>query len=244
VILMAALIILPGAGARFWTNRLGPLLVIAGVFGGASGMIGTFLASPLPERWFGSARVRAVLDASLLPPGPLIVLSAAAIFLFSLLFAPRRGVVAENLAELRLRIRISREHMLRALYELSEPQLPNRPQIAEKDLLAQRHWSKWVLNWWLWRFSTQGLIERNGHAARLTPAGLAAAAQVTRTHRLWELFLVESAGIASDHVDRDADDVEHMLPAPLIRKLEARLAASGRMPVVPQMVPESPHELL
>jgi manganese/zinc/iron transport system permease protein len=101
-----------------------------------------------------------------------------------------------------------------------------------------------VLNWWLWRFSTQGLIERDGHSARLTPAGLAAAAQVTRTHRLWELFLVESAGIASDHVDRDADDVEHMLPAPLIRKLEARLAASGRMPVVPQMVPESPHELL
>ena len=62
---------------------------------------------------------------------------------------------------------------------------------------------------------------------RLTPAGLAAAAEVTRTHRLWELFLVESAGIASDHVDRDADDVEHMLPAPLIRELEERLAAVG-----------------
>ena len=31
VILMAALIILPGAAARFWTNRLGPLLVIAAV---------------------------------------------------------------------------------------------------------------------------------------------------------------------------------------------------------------------
>jgi manganese/zinc/iron transport system permease protein len=244
VILMAALIILPGAGARFWTNRLGPLLVIAGVFGGASGMIGTFLASPLPDRWFGSQRVRVVLDASQLPPGPLIVLSAAAIFLFSLLFAPRRGVVAENLAELRLRLRISREHMLRALYELSEPQLPNRPRIEESRLLAQRHWSQWVLEWWLWRFRAQGLIERDSETARLTPAGLAAAAQVTRTHRLWELFLVESAGIASDHVDRDADDVEHMLPAPLIRKLEARLAASGRMPVVPQVVPESPHELM
>jgi manganese/zinc/iron transport system permease protein len=77
----------------------------------------------------------------------------------------------------------------------------------------------------------------------LTPAGLAAAADVTRTHRLWELFLVESAGIASDHVDRDADDVEHMLPTGLIRELENRLAASGRLPAVHKTVPESPHEV-
>jgi manganese/zinc/iron transport system permease protein len=239
VILMAALIILPGAAARFWTNRLSPLLVIAGTFGAAAGMIGTFLASPIPERWFGTE----LLDTSVLPPGPLIVLSAAVIFLFSLFFAPRRGIVAENLAEIRLRIRIGREHMLRALYELSEPHLPQRPAIESTQLLAQRHWSKWIVNWWLRRFRAQDLIEYDGQTARLTPTGLVAAAQVTRTHRLWELFLVESAGIARDHVDRDADDVEHMLPAPLIRDLEKRLAASGRMPVVPQLVPESPHEI-
>jgi Mn-dependent DtxR family transcriptional regulator len=56
------------------------------------------------------------------------------------------------------------------------------------------------------------------------------------------LFLVESAGIPSDHVDRDADDVEHMLSKPLIRELEERLAKAGRLPAVPT-VPESPHEL-
>jgi manganese/zinc/iron transport system permease protein len=87
------------------------------------------------------------------------------------------------------------------------------------------------------------LIERDDGRVRLTPAGLAAAAEVTRTHRLWELFLVDSAGIARDHVDRDADDVEHMLPRPLVRELEARLEAAGRLPIVPEMVPESPHEI-
>jgi len=92
--------------------------------------------------------------------------------------------------------------------------------------------------------AAQRLIERDNGRVRLTPAGLAAAAEVTRTHRLWELFLVESAGIARDHVDRDADDVEHMLPAPLLRELEERLAATGRLPVAPQTIPESPHELL
>jgi manganese/zinc/iron transport system permease protein len=240
VILMAALMILPGAAARFWTDRLGRLLVIAAVFGATSGIAGTFVASPLPETWLGIT----AFDRSLLPPGPLIVLSAAAVFLVSLLFAPRRGLIAENIAEIRLRIRIVREHLLRALYEMSEPQLPQRPFVDRSRLVAQRSWSEWLVHWWLAGFRAQGLVEQDGNAVRLTPAGLSAAAEVTRTHRLWELFLVDSAGIARDHVDRDADDVEHMLPEPLIRELEKRLAASGRMPVVPQQVPESPHTLL
>jgi manganese/zinc/iron transport system permease protein len=239
VILMAALIILPGAAARFWTNRLGRLLAIAAAFGAGAGVVGTFLASPLPEKWLGIK----MLDTRLLPPGPLIVLSAAAFFLLSLLFAPKRGIIAENVAEIRLRLRILREHLLRALFEMSEPHLPQRPYIQQSQLVAQRSWSEWLVRWWPAVFRAQGLVERNDSAVRLTPAGLAAAAEVTRTHRLWELFLVESAGIARDHVDRDADDVEHMLPAPLIRELEERLAASGRMPPVPRMVPESPHEL-
>jgi len=240
VILMAALIILPGAAARFWTDRLGRLLVISAIGGATAGALGTFLASPLPQHWLHNK----FLDASKLPPGPLIVLSAAAFFVVSLLFAPERGIVARAVAELRLRIRIAREHLLRALYELSEPHQPDRPYFDRAQLLARRSWSEWLLNWWLGRLAARGFVELHDHRVRLTPAGLAAAADVTRTHRLWELFLVDTAGIASDHVDRDADDVEHMLPAPLVRDLEERLAAVGRLPTAPQHVPESPHELL
>jgi manganese/zinc/iron transport system permease protein len=235
VILMAALIILPGASARFWTDRLGRLLVIAAISGAAAGTIGTFLSSPLPNEWFGVE----AFDTTKYPPGPLIVLSAAAFFVFSMLFAPQRGVVANAYAELQLARRIAREHLLRALYEISEPMLPERPAVPESEVLAQRHWRRWWVDWWLSRLRARGLIERTNGDVRLTSAGLAAAAEVTRTHRLWEMFLVESAGIAADHVDRDADAVEHMLPKQLIRELEQRLAADGRLPVVPQ----SPHDL-
>ena len=178
-----------------------------------------------------------------IPPGPLIVLTAATFFLLSLLFAPQRGAIARLVAELRLRWRISREHVLRALYELSEPRLPDRPRIERSQLLAHRAWNRRWLNWWLDRAESRGLVERDDHSVRLTPAGLIAAAEVTRTHRLWELFLVSSAGIARDHVDRDADDVEHMLPQPLIQELEARLAVAGKLPPRPAAVPASPHEL-
>jgi manganese/zinc/iron transport system permease protein len=174
----------------------------------------------------------------------LIVLTAAAFFLASLLFAPGRGIVARTASELRLRLRIAREHLLRSLYELSEPFELQRPYIDRSQLAAQRSWGPWRLNWWLGRLAARGLVELDDRRVRLTPRGLAAAADVTRTHRLWELFLVDSAGIASDHVDRDADDVEHVLPAPLIRDLEERLAVAGRLPTAPQHVPESPHDLL
>jgi manganese/zinc/iron transport system permease protein len=239
VILMAALIILPSAAARFWTNRLGRLLVMAAIVGAAAGVIGTFLASPLPQRWFGTTW----LSTARVPPGPLIVLSASGIFVFSLLFAPERGVVARVVAELRLRLRIVREHLLRGLYELNEPQLPAISPTTEQQLISQRAWNEPLLRWMLRRLESQHLIRRQNGSVEMTPAGLAAAAEVTRTHRLWEMFLVESAGIASDHVDRDADDVEHMLPKQLIRELEERLAAAGRLPVVPQDVPVSLHEL-
>jgi manganese/zinc/iron transport system permease protein len=178
-----------------------------------------------------------------LPPGPLIVLAAAAFFVLSLLIAPQRGILSRAISELRLRFRMAREHLLRALYELNESQLPRRAFIEESQILAQRHWTEWMLHWWLSRLDANGMIERNDGKVQLTPAGLAAAADVTRTHRLWELFLVESAGIASDHVDRDADDVEHMLTEPIIRELEEQLARAGRLPDAPQKIPESPHEL-
>jgi manganese/zinc/iron transport system permease protein len=239
VILMAALIILPGAAARFWTNRLGTLLAIAAAVGAAIGALGTLLSSPLPGQWFGVE----LFDTTKYPPGPLIVLSGAAFFLFSMLFAPERGVVANAYAELQLTRRIAREHLLRALYEISEPHLPERPAVPEADVVAQRTWQRWWVDWWLSRLRARGLIERVNGNVRLTSAGLAAAAEVTRTHRLWEMFLVESAGIAADHVDRDADAVEHMLPKQLIRELEQRLAADGRLPVIPQAVPQSPHDL-
>jgi manganese/zinc/iron transport system permease protein len=240
VILMAALIILPGAAARFWSNRLGPLLMIAAIAGASAGIVGTFLASPLTKRLFNAE----FLNSNKLPPGPLIVLAAAAFFLLSLFFAPQRGIVSRAVSEFRLRLRMAREHLLRALYELNEPELPQRAFIHESQVLAQRHWNEWSVHWWLRRLDAAGLIKRDDGKVQLTHAGLAAAADVTRTHRLWEQFLVSSAGIASDHVDRDADDVEHMLTAPIIRELEEQLARAGRLPVAPLQIPQSPHELL
>lgn len=79
VVLMAALLITPAVSARYWTDRLGVMVVLSGLFGGMSGLFGTFLS----------------MQGNHLPTGPLSVLSATGLFVLSLLFAPQRGLLAK-----------------------------------------------------------------------------------------------------------------------------------------------------
>jgi manganese/zinc/iron transport system permease protein len=81
VVLIAALLITPAVSARYWTDRLGVMTVLSGLFGALSGAMGTWISA-------GTAQ---------LPTGPLSVLTATAVFVASVLFGPRRGLIAKLL---------------------------------------------------------------------------------------------------------------------------------------------------
>ncbi|MEN1681273.1 MAG: iron chelate uptake ABC transporter family permease subunit [Planctomycetota bacterium] len=232
VILIAAILIFPCTTARFWSHRLGAVLVLSGVLGVACAVGGVLatrapglvIALLLPES-------KAAVSSPSLPPGPMIVLTSAAVLVVSVLVAPERGLLAAAWRRVQTRRQVATEHVLRQLWEQSEDQLPHRPAIANADLRKAMHEDAATLNLTLRDLRRRGLIDRpDGHSLRLTEAGLQQAARVTRVHRLWELFLVTDAGIADDHVHRDADDLEHFLPAELIKTLEEKLAADGKLP--------------
>lgn len=77
VVLMAALLIMPVVSARYWTHSFGRMTLLSALFGGGAGCIGT-LASLWGDGW---------------PTGPLIVIAAAGLFLVSLLFGLRKGLL-------------------------------------------------------------------------------------------------------------------------------------------------------
>ncbi len=77
VVLMSAMLIAPAAAARQWTDRLGLMVLLAGVFGALSGIIGAVI----------SATARG------LSTGPTIVLTVSSFVVVSLLFSPNRGLV-------------------------------------------------------------------------------------------------------------------------------------------------------
>lgn len=87
VVLVAALLITPAAAARYWTERLERMAVLAGTFGGVAGVAGTFISLTRPQ----------------LATGPLVVLVATGVLLFSLAFGAQRGLVVRRLREARTR---------------------------------------------------------------------------------------------------------------------------------------------
>lgn len=77
VILMSSMLIAPAAAARQWTGRLWVMVLLAGLFGAVSGVVGTAFSSMYAK----------------LPTGPAIVVCVSIIALVSLLFAPGRGIL-------------------------------------------------------------------------------------------------------------------------------------------------------
>lgn len=234
VVLMAAMLIFPCTIARYWSTSLGWLLILSGLVGAACAAGGVASVGLFSG------------DATSPPPGPMIVLTSAAVFVISLLIAPGRGLIALAWQNLQTRLDVTTDHVLRLLFEMSEKKLPERPAIAH-DRLRRRLTADLLTRWiTLWQARRRGWIEPAGdELIRLTQRGLEAAARVTRVHRLWETFLVEHADIATDHVHRDADDLEHFLPAGLVAALERQLATAGRLPLADEKldVPQSPHEV-
>jgi len=85
VVLVVALLVIPPAAARCWSASLGSMLAVAAAIGAMSAIIGTGLSAVLPPP---SGAVGGGW-----PTGPMIVLTAAVLFVLSLLLAPERGVL-------------------------------------------------------------------------------------------------------------------------------------------------------
>ncbi len=228
VVLMAAMLILPGATARFWTDRLGYILVLAGFVGAATAAVATLLSAGVLETQLGFDPLGFGNASANLPTGPLIVVCGTAVLLFSVLFSPRRGVLSVMARNAQLRWRTGIENLLGSMYELSEPRPTAQPAVPLAAILEHRAWRPWHLRSLLWWASLRRLVDCRGGAARLTRTGVERAARLVRARRLWELFLIHGADIAPDHVHRDADAIEHLLPPELIERLEAELAEAAR----------------
>ena len=230
LILIIAFLITPAAAARFWTNQLDRLLMLSALIGAASGWIGASLSAFFPR----------------LPAGAVIVLVAALFFVVSMLIGTERGVMIRFLRQSQLEKRMGRQHLLRALYEILEggrvTEELNIRTVPFRQIRGRRTWSDRQLRDYIRRAYNEGLVEAPNKADSilLTETGLVEAKQVTRNHRLWEIYLIEYADVATSRVDRDADMVEHILSDKMVTRLENKLQAYR---IAGSLVPQSPHPI-
>jgi len=206
VILMAALLIIPAAAARQWTDRLGLMIVIAAIIGAVSGILGAFVSTIFSK----------------MPTGPVMVLAASTVLLFSLFFAPKRGLIYSWRRLYANRRKVETENLLKAFYMIGERAGldPQKDTCSISRLLKALPWSVSKMEWACQRLVTTGELQVVSGGWLLTGKGANRAKQIVRNHRLWELYLSRQADIAIDHVHRDAEEMEHILSPELVRQLE------------------------
>jgi manganese/zinc/iron transport system permease protein len=205
LILVVGLMVIPAVAARLVTDRLGVMVPLAAAGGAVSAWVGTAISAATPQ----------------LPTGATIALTACALFLLALLFAPRRGALAFAWRQARLSLVIARDHALRGMIEAEERGAAPRNW---RELAEEAGWSRLqraVLPAW---FRREGWVtDGAGGALTLLPNGLALAKHVTHGHRVWEHYLQAAAGLPPQAEHRAADEVEHALPGDVAADAEAWL---------------------
>jgi len=206
VVLMAAMLITPAAAARFWTDKLKVMIVIAAIIGAFSGLFGAFISYTAPS----------------MPTGPWIVVVLSFIAIGSLLIAPKNGVISKMKRQQKNKQKILEDNILKILYKLGEKENNYFKNRSITTLKNQREIPKKKFLRGLKVLKKKNQVAHINDQWALTEEGKKAGMRIVRIHRLWELYLTTYLRIAPDHVHEDAETIEHIITPEMELKL-ARL---------------------
>jgi len=207
VVLMAALLITPASGARYWSDRLGVMIIIASAFGAFSGLVGSYISYIAPS----------------MPTGPWVVMALSILTIGSIWFAPKRGVFSKLKLNWQNRDKILTENILKLFYHLGEKKGDFEIQRSEKELLESKRFMEPELKKGLQMLKKNNLLRKKGDSWFITKAGFKEASRIVRLHRLWELYLNQRLKLEPDHVHNDAEAIEHIITPEIESLLEKEL---------------------
>lgn len=193
VVLTAALFITPASAALLWTKRLFSAVILSVMFGAVVGGSGAYVSIVTPG----------------MPTGPVIVMFASVIFLFSFMFSSRSGVFWKMIERYRYSRKVNLENVLAGLYRDSENGI--------------KKWNVKDFNFRMFlRLKYSGFVKIDDGMI-LTKSGKKEGFKVVEKHRLWETYLVERMNFENDHVHRDAEIMEHLLTDGVVESLKEAL---------------------
>ncbi len=199
VILVVAMLITPAATALLLSQRMERVIFLAAGLGLLSAVMGLLLAIVFKTT-----------------PGPAMAVTATLFYVFTVIFAPGKGLIAKAVRRQQLQIRIDREDILKAIYRTS--QSGGVPTIALREKLEVSR-----LNW---RRALRYLRRRAlllPDSLQLTTKGEDGAKRLVRAHRLWETYLVSEVGLNKEQIHPDAERYEHLLPEDVLNAVDRHL---------------------
>jgi manganese/zinc/iron transport system permease protein len=218
VVLMSAMLIFPAASSSQFTKTLASQLILASLFGILSGFFGVVFSHEISHLFLTSSGKTASF-----PTGPMIVMIAAIIFLFSILFAPKKGLLSRVWRRVAFFMKCDQENILKSAWKIcvaKEQSTISYTEIEELKLLTGCR-----LKIVLFQLLRKGLIRKEGKAVDgsqryvLTTWGMLWGRKIVRLHRLWEVYLVEYCKVAKDRVHPSAEVMEHIITPEIEQEL-------------------------
>ena len=199
ILLVIALLVTPGATAMLLTRRLAPMMLVAAVIGATSGVGGLY----------GSYH----LDVA---SGPAIVLVASALFIITLLLAPRRGIVWQQWSQHRRQQQAIDDELLKdiLLAEREDGLVPDATLLGKRLTLTSEATGRGLS-----RLARAGLLRLPGQDVALTSEGELRASELVRTQRLLETYLHDVEEVPLENIRAQADHREHTLTADAVEAM-------------------------
>lgn len=217
-ILVVAMFVVPPAAAYMLTDRLGIMIVLSAVLATIAAVTGHISAITVPH-WFGYQSTSTA---------GMMAVTAGLLFVAAALFAPRHGIVVVLVRRQILSWKILAEDIIALMYRIEERNPTLKPDASYLREILFSHPIPTSLT--LRTLTKQHqLTESNGNY-ELTDSGRDRARQLVRSHRLWEHYLVEHAGMSAENIHKKAEKLEHFTDRQLREKLNEDTIATDQDP--------------
>jgi manganese/zinc/iron transport system permease protein len=207
-VLVVAMLIVPAATAYLLTDRLLLMILTSVLVAVLSAILGHLGALIVPS-WFG---YQSTTTAGMM------AVASGALLLIATLLAPRHGILVKLFRQQLLSLRILADDVVALLYRIGEEQSQassSAPQLKQMLFCGSTSLSG-VLRWLSW----QGDIVRSGNEITLTDQGRDRAQNLVRSHRLWEQYLQNQAGVDASRVHPQAEKMEHFTDKRMRQRLD------------------------
>lgn len=215
VVLMAAMLITPAAAARYWTDKLPIMVLLAILFSVIACIVGVFVSYVVPA----------------MPTGPWIIVVVTLLAFFSILFAPARGILPKIFKKRKTAEIVYNENILKCLFHLGEADQQFEQARSLADIQRRRFFNILKLKKGLQKLVKEEAVVKLGDMKfALTNTGRKEGARIARLHRLWELYLNTFLKMPEDHVHQGAEVIEHFITPEIEEMLLAELNNPTRDP--------------
>jgi manganese/zinc/iron transport system permease protein len=208
-ILVVAMFIVPPATAYMLTDRLSLMIAVSLIVAICAAVIGHIGALVVP-RWFG---YQSTTTAGMM------AVAAGGLLLVAVLLGPRHGILVKFVRRHLLSLNILSDDVVALLYRIGEQQASaeSRVESLQRSLFCRQLPLQAVLR----SLSRRGDVRRQDDIITLTQQGGLRAQNLIRSHRLWEQYLQDYAGLDASRVHPQAEKLEHFTDPRLRRMLDS-----------------------